>query len=397
MNRHFTAKHMQYRLQMADGDDNTAPISDSSLFHRASTELFLLHASPSVRLAALMFATSSKSTTELIPTSVLSTLRDGLPHFHAEGDAKSRNEFLHVMRMILTRLRGGLTQMSKSRIVSQNLPPAEVSRDSIKPVDKSSNGRNSSHTLIEYNIRFLRWYIVFLRGELIPTASYPRHITTLKVLHLLLQMGLYTCTPMDFPTTEAKGDVAWEAHLNCSNGRIVRLLLDLLMDPFDDVRNMAVIILKLGALHSASLYHNLDSGALFHRDFDGDLIKLQSNLQIDFVDVRGRAQDMMLRTGRADHADGAGRFNDLLYLKLADQKRPNVLQKCRVDMLERLLFDLEASIRIAKENLRMAVLKAPLHGHLIALRCVLDNTSRRASSADTPTDILSASLPSSSR
>lgn len=376
-----TTMHMQRRLQMADADHLKAPTSEFSTRYVASMEALLLHASPSIRLAALTFATSSKFTTELVTNNILSSLQKSLPQFHAEADAKSRNEFISIMRKLLTRLKGGLAQSSRSLLVPQSVQSAQVSRTSIKPVEESLNGKDPFHALIDCNVRFLEWYTVFLSGELLPTASYPRHITALKLFHLLIQMGLDTYTSTQYSTMEANGNTTREVHADRVNDRIFRLLLDLLMDPFDDVRNMALLILKLGALDPASLCRNSKSYCPSSQSFNGDLIRSRGDAQFDLTEVRRRAQDMMLRTGRADHADGAGRVNDLLYLIRDAHEGPHDVRKGRGNMIKHLLSDLQTGIKIAKENLRMAVFKAPLHGHLIALRCFLV-TSRRATSAD---------------
>ena len=381
MESQITTKHMKKRLQMVDADNHTTPESDFSRLYGSSIKVLLLHKSPSIRLAALNFTTSSKSTTELIPNNIFDSLRECLPQFHAEADAKSRNEFISVAKKLLTRLKGGLAQTSRSRNVSQTFLSKEASGTSIEPAEESSDDRNASYALINCNVRFLNWYTTFLSGELLPTASYPRHITALKLLHLLLQMGLHTYTRTQHSTKEANGEPMREVHADHFNDRIERLLLDLLMDPFDDVRNMAILILKLGVLGSASLTRNLNSKGSSSQFSDGELFQPRGGVQSNLTEVHRRAQDMMIRTGRADHADGAGRVNDLLYLSIDDHERPNDIRNNRVGMVEHLLSDLKSSIKTAKENLRMAVSKAPLHGHLIALRCVLDKPGR-VSSAD---------------
>ena len=366
---------------MIDADNRKAPASEFTTLYRNSTKILLLHLSPSIRLAALNFATSSKSTTELMPNNFLSSLRGCLPQFHAEADAKSRNEFISIMKKLLTRLKGGLAQTPRCRLISQSPLSAEPSMESVKPPEESSNARHPSHTPINCNVRFLNWYTMFLSGELLPTGSYPRHITALKVLHLLLQMGLHTYAHTQYSTEEANGKFTPEVHADSFYDRIVRLLFDLLMDPFDDVRSMAVLILKIGVLDSGASCHNSKCNGSSSQISDGDLAQSRSDARFNLAKLHRRAQDMMLRTGRADHADGAGRIHDLLYLRVGDYQRLEDVRKSRVDVVDRLLSDLKAGIKVAKENLRMAVIKAPLHGRLIALRCVLD-TRRIASSAD---------------
>lgn len=350
---------------MVDADNIAAPAYDVSTLYGASIEHLLLHASPSIRLAALTFTTSSKWTTELITKNVMSSLRECIPQFHAEADAKSRNEFISIMKKLLTRLKGGLAQSSRSRLVSQCLLSAKASKTCTIPGENTSDDEDPSLALIKCNLHFLNWYTLFLSGELLPTGSYPRHITALKVLYILIQLGLHTYASTQYSNKEVDEESAV-----CSSDRNVRLLLDLLTDPYDDVRNMAVSILKLGVLDSGSLYYKLDSYSPLCQLSKVGSIQTPGDTQLNLIEVRRLAQGIMLRTGRADHADGAGRMNDLLYFRLNDHKRQDHIRRSRVDMVECLLSNLRAGIEIAKENLRLAVFQAPLHGHLIALRYV---------------------------
>lgn len=356
---------------MVDADDIAAPAYDVSTLYGASIEHLLLHASPSIRLAALMFSTSSKWTTELITKNVMSSLQECIPQFHAEADAKSRNEFISIMKKLLTRLKGGLAHVSRSRRVSQCVLSAKASRTSTIPGEISSDNEDPSLALIKRNVHFLKWYTLFLSGELLPTASYPRHITALQLLYTFLQLGLQT-----YVSTQCSNKEVNEESAVCSNDRNVRLLLDLFMDPFDDVRNMAVSILKLGVLDSGPLYYRSESYSPPSHLSKVGSIQTPVDTQFDLIEVRCRAQAIMLRTGRADHADGAGRMNDLLYFRLNDHKRQDHIRRSRVDMVECLLSNLKAGIEIAKENLRLAVFQAPLHGHLIALRYVITHSGK---------------------
>ncbi|SLM37623.1 hypothetical protein LPUS_07541 [Lasallia pustulata] len=258
------------------------------------------------------------------------------------------------MKKLLTRLKGGLAQTSRSRNLSQSVLSAEASGTSIKPLMEASDAKDPSHALINCNVRFLKWYIMFLSGELLPTASYPRHITALKLLQLYLRMSLHTYMSMQYLPEEANGQSTREINGDCFNDRIVRLLFDLLMDPFEDVRSMAVLILKLGVLDSGSPCQDSKSGVPPSQFFDGNLVQPSADAQLSLVEVLRRAQDMMHRTGRADHADGAGRIHDLLYFRTDDLDMPNDVWKSRLDMVENVLSNLKAGIKIAKENLHIS-------------------------------------------
>jgi hypothetical protein len=83
-----------------------------------------------------------------------------------------------------------------------------------------------------------------------------------------------------------------------------------------------------------------------------------------------RAEYMMLKSGRADHADGVSRAHAIVFEAAShltyssDDSIPD-----RISQLESLIGRLENRILLAKDNLALAVGKYPLHGVLASLRC----------------------------
>lgn len=188
----------------------------------------------------------------------------------------------------------------------------------------------------------MEWYLSFLIGELIPTASYQRHITSLKALSIYLDAGC--------KAKHRNVDISEFSPSKTFEPATVRLLLDMLLDPFEDVRGLAAAILKMAPSDTYVLGSKVDVAA-----------KHNSNASaIDLEQFLSRAEDASKRTGRADLADGVARIHELRY-NVADN-----VEKC--SMLERLVSDLERSVLIAEGNLATAVLDAPIHGRFASLR-----------------------------
>ncbi len=124
---------------------------------------------------------------------------------------------------------------------------------------------------------------------------------------------------------------------------LIRLLIDLTMNSFDDVRSLAASLLKC--------------------------VELRPNLLLRTID---RGEKVMCRTGRADHADGYGRLMDVALSTCPKDScqapfSSPVLIRSQVSVGS-LLSTLEADITTATIDLRCAVASAPIHGRLIALR-----------------------------
>ena len=146
----------------------------------------------------------------------------------------------------------------------------------------------------------------------------------------------------------------WLVKWSTLEERLRRLLLDLAIDPFEDVRQTTVSILA-----GFSRLCQLPVTGL------GDTkTALVSNGNLDKTSAARKAELWMRRTGRADHADGAG----LLYSHLYDSLSGYGRDETRNEVVERLLGRLELDVKTAEDSLRLAVLTAPLHGWLIALR-----------------------------
>ena len=130
--------------------------------------------------------------------------------------------------------------------------------------------------------------------------------------------------------------------------RIATLLLDLVVNAYDDVRNYATALLKL--FEPSATTPSISS------------TELNTRIQL----ALDRAESSMRRTGRASYADGVGRLYDLVYERQTIV--PGEQTHDRYSIVETLLTNLENDIQIAIKDLPLAVSKAPVHGRLIALR-----------------------------
>ncbi|CAM1505583.1 Fc.00g112200.m01.CDS01 [Cosmosporella sp. VM-42] len=313
-------------------------------------ESVLAHPSLEVRSLALSLLISSPSTTRPYSSTALDLLRKHLGTYFAESDAKFRNDVASKVRDMFKRVRGAIFILKRSipraaAKTNKSNSKAEASfKGASKPILYQTNlislPEGELIHCLKYHESFLSWYIGFLCGELTPTASYQRHIASLKATAFVLRM-------------EGEKSKSWETSddqqlfFDSFDGRWVRALSDLIMDPFDDVREHAATVLK--RIFSDERYKRF---CLMNSS--------QVNASGEISELLKRADQQARRTARADQSDGVARACQLLYRFSGDEQR-------RLELLSTLVSELERRISVAEEDLGRAVLEAPLHGQFASL------------------------------
>ncbi|KAI5465811.1 putative death-receptor fusion protein-domain-containing protein [Mariannaea sp. PMI_226] len=312
-------------------------------------ENVLAHPSNEVRSFAFSLLISSPSTTRPYSSTALDLLRKHLPAFFADSDAKFRNDVASKVRDMFKRVRGAIFVLKKS------IPRAAARKQKDTNAQDASAAPNTAiyranlillpeDALVEclkIHEAFLFWYIGFLCSELTPTASYQRHIASLKATKFILRL-------------EGEKSKTWETSDDQSlffdrfDATWLRALADLVMDPFDDVRD-----------HSASVLKDIFSDGRY-RFFQLFSQGGKVNAAEELSELLTRADRQAHRTARADHSDGVARACQLLY-------RFSEGEQGRVSLLSTLISGLESKLSAAEKDLGQAVLEAPLHGDFSSL------------------------------
>ncbi|KAI9782363.1 MAG: hypothetical protein M1839_005236 [Geoglossum umbratile] len=356
----------------------------------------LARASETIRLAALSLLVASPLTTRPFTSGVLSLLEQNMTFSHADTDAKFRTNVLSTAKRLVDRLRGSASFLSreqeryKKTIAYQSIsnkggPVPEQSRKRGEAVEAAKR----STSLLQRHTEFINWYINFLVTELQPTASYQRHITALKALGILLQSGLDGDIPATKLSKLAQGEIKWPFHIKVLGARACRALLDLLADPFDDVRSGTAGILKLAALDSVSLLHvgadigfspkESQIGSRQKADIAQDAARNTTHL--DVFDFLSRLEHTVHLSGRADHADGVARTYEIIFdmscrSQLAVRQLGSLVESQhrspQLSIVSHLISVLEESLVVARKDLALAVSGNPVHGHLAGIRLILD-------------------------
>jgi hypothetical protein len=300
----------------------------------------LSHPSVPVRSSAFSLLVSSQATTKPYSQTAFSLLRRHLAPFHTDYDARFRNEVLGLTKNLIRRVKNVITVAQRSLAFSaeaNTLPSQPAPKKKFGPEAQLKDDVEATEVLFRHQ-EFLSWYLNFLKRELLPTASYQRHVTALKATLLAVKLGKHAGA-----VDEVDEDIA---RVIASDSSWTRLLLDLILDPFDDVRDGACALLGLLPQH---------------------LLK-SAELGIDLLETLRRfcasAQALANRTGRADHGDGAARSKALLCRWLETKEG-------RFEVVSEALSELEEKIGRAEGDLGRAVVEMPVHGDFAATRYVL--------------------------
>ncbi|KAH0544924.1 hypothetical protein FGG08_001004 [Glutinoglossum americanum] len=366
--------------------DRNVTRSNSVVIPDALIGKFLARASATIRLAALSLLIASPLLTRPFSSGVLSLLEQNMAFFHADTDAKFRTDVLNTTKRLIDRLRGSISSLSRDvgRYKKAKAHAIESEKQwGVAKAAKSSAGRLQRH------VEFLNWYISFLIAELQPTASYQRHVTALKALNILLQSGLDAEVPAMRLSKLARGEVKWPFHVKVLDTQACRVLLDLLADPFDDVRNGAASILKMATPDSVYLFKSAVCVDISPRgpqkvsELRNETVQkpARSTTLLDVFGFLSRIERKLHLSGRADHADGVARTYEIIF---------DMCSRCRVtdtpfgpftrghhrnpqlSIANRLMSILEEGLDAARMDLALAVSNNPVHGHIAGVRLILD-------------------------
>ncbi|KAK3331951.1 putative death-receptor fusion protein-domain-containing protein [Cercophora scortea] len=325
---------------LVEEPSNESEPSPSSLVVLPNTLLnkFLEYPSLSVRSSAFSLLVSTQATTKPFSDVALDLLKKHLASYHADYDAKLRNEMLGLTKYLIRRLKNIISVAERSLSGPANPNDQQPARKRFGP-EAAYKGDDEANEVLGRHAAFLIWYMDFLKGELIPSASYQRHITALKAILMALKVGKHAGAADDAIDMEIvsliSSDFTW-----------MRVLFDLMMDPFDDVRESASILLGLFPHEVVEAPAGPDSGS--------------KTLLESLRDFCLRAQALADRTGRADHGDGAARAHGLLCKWLSTKE-------LQMNLVSNIIQGLEDKISKAEADLGHAAIENPVHANFAAL------------------------------
>jgi hypothetical protein len=276
----------------------------STFFHS-----LLNNTSYTIRVAAfdlLTFHTHQK--TPLSQTSY-HLVQSILPYLFADQNAEFRIEVLRVIRGLILRLRASTHSTSK-----------ELERRT----SKLGNATAELTDLLQTATNFVHWLVIYCRDCLTPGRSYRTASMALKTLHIMSEEGFFTDLDV-----EVKSGVLSGVHVTLFTPPTLRLFLDRLADPYDEVARLACQLVE----------------------------RMKDPGMIPWGMLYSKGRELCL-SGRADQSEGGAKV-----LSLCQQfDKANGYTKIWEEVWETVARDLKGG------NLRDIAAEKPLHGRLVALR-----------------------------
>lgn len=262
-----------------------------------------------------------------------------MKYLYGDSDPQSRSEVISIAQKLVIRLQGGAYSLRKSMINPQSRAIGEDADNSFTDLHRHEN--------------FLVWYAKFLQDELMPNAPYQRHIMALKSLDLLVRSGLDSVIATRMSAEIGSNETPWPIHVSLHQPSLTNALINLVMDPFEDVRIAASTLLEI--LASAVVLPMQKS--------IGGLVR--------------RAEEQASNTGRADHADGTARLYKLYYTLLPNSSLLSVASALpsKRAVIEEILTPTEKALEGIEGDLDVPLHQISLHARLLGLSYLLQDRS----------------------
>ncbi|EEP81370.1 predicted protein [Uncinocarpus reesii 1704] len=324
-----------------EGLTNLSPsIAESSILVEAGAyRQFLVHADESIRISVLSLLITDLATAKPFPPATFEALMASLPYLHAETDSHTRSQLMSILRKLVIRLRGSSNTVQATDGANSEADIGRLDRRDSAPDAKL----------------FIHWYIDFLESELQPSASYQKHILALKALMLLLQSGVDDRMDIVHYSKLGQEQQTWRFSIAVFKPSLFRAIADLLLDPYDDVRETAMMLLRLFPCE------------FLQASSDPSTPSPYSQLQSALI----RTEKMAGHTSRADHADTVGRLYRLLFDLSGTVDRNSNHSSAAYNIVDTILTNLEQSIPGAPELFHATLHNTPLQGHISALRYIV--------------------------
>ena len=315
---------------------------------------WMTHSEPEVKLAGMFLSVHSSSITKTIPDGVFRSLRHNLSHFHTDTDTNFRREVHEHTEKILNRLRASTATLSRGQSKSLGPNHGRLSIAKSYSERKVSSIEHPQQGPLAEALAFIVWYLHFLECEMRPTASYQRCTTALRSVIIMLRSGVDPGVPHSHLSKSAQGQLKWVHGLHMATAKMIRVLFDQILDPFDDIRDAAISILHI-CLET--------------------LPQAQKDTVLSTIPrFISRAEKTMLQTGRADQADGVARAYGLIFSLATESQAglPNTYFSSKLALFKYLANQLNNTLDVAQHNLLEAINGRPIHGTYAAIRYIVD-------------------------
>ncbi|KAF2220167.1 putative death-receptor fusion protein-domain-containing protein [Elsinoe ampelina] len=282
------------------------------------------------RSGALQMLTTESATMTPLSRSTLRILKQELPNMFAETDAGFRSDLFGMLQRLIDRLR-----TSSCALLKQKSTYLVVHRD------------------------FLLWLVRFSMFELRPSASYQRHICALRTMKILARSGIDPAVRDKYWSKGSHSQLSFIFKTELFGTPELSALTGLLLDPFDDVRGLAMSILQM--------LLDVEPGPQYEDSQTTQRTRLEGLLP--------NVERQAAQSGRADHADGVARLHGLVFSIVSSHASiPTTVDEpfSQQRMLQDTIARCQKILDSLRNDLSAALLSLPFHAVLISLRYMIE-------------------------
>jgi hypothetical protein len=301
-------------------------LDQDSIIDQSLLQDLLRHSSTSLRAGGLSLLVTSPKGSKPIPPYVFEVLKDSMDSLLIESDTGFRNQVHGLIRQFIFRMRGYSYSMAREARKRQKLIRNEQHQNLVDSYLKK----------VEQVKHFCHWFLGYLQDGIRPGSPYHCSFTGTQMIGLLVQSGLDNRVDSKY---HEKGHIPFPFSIDIYTPSMVRLLVDNIANNYEDIRLHAVRVLLMAPL------------PIPHLDTEDAINALAHKAAVMTSGMRGR------------EGDGGAHIAELVYF-LSQEK--GVLYLCS------LVEDVEAKIKIAREDLATAVRDHGVHGHYTSLRYILE-------------------------
>lgn len=284
--------------------------------------------SASYRVGAFHLLVSSPKNSMPIPRVVYQTIMDSLDMVFTDSDLETRNEISAYLKKFITRIKES-TYAAKRDATSLTKKNYSKFEDEIK--EKLNN--------VEQAQLFLKLFLTFIENNLRPGASYLQKEMGCRLLLALIRSGLDS--RVDPLSLDKSRNVNFAFSIEIYNPTLVRLVIDNILDDYDDIRQYSMEIITI---------------APFKLDQVVDMKLLESRAIQMLADIRGK------------NVDSGARFFRFAF---EYYQRSQDLEKCS-GIVRLLLHRIEFSLLRAKEQLADACIHNSIQGYFATFKFIFE-------------------------
>jgi Putative death-receptor fusion protein (DUF2428) len=315
----------------------------------------LSHSSIDIRIRTYQLLVTSVKTITPIRSSVLRLLKNHFVYLQGQNDPGKRGEINAITKALIHRLRRSNAFHFRAMTALK---------------DVSNDHRFHWHEIQQYET-FFDGFISFLVSELSPSCSFPRHISALRAMEILVISVADQRSPLETIDESSQDGLSWRLGKRLRHQNVVSSLFHLLLNPFEEVRTVSSQILKLhlrrteAAIETPSEAGFKSSGQA--RGAQNNYFtppsygKIQAWTEEDIARLVVDVNNLATRTNRADHADGLARLLELQYYLAED--RPSFTHLI-IEQFKKLADGLASPLSHPSKDIS-------LHGHLLGLMYII--------------------------